>query len=90
MVTFPKAVRSVLHHLTTILPAKRNPSGRASTGKKMNTTGVSVRLPVKLVERLQKEADYRTESTGQKWSNTQCMEQALLWYFELSDQGREM
>ena len=90
MITYPKALRSVLVHLIEILPAERNPTGRCSTGKKMNTTALSARLPVDVVERLQREADYRTGSTGKKWSNTQCLEQALLWYFELSEHGREM
>ncbi len=90
MITYPKSLRSVLVHLAGIMPTERNPTGSRSTGKKMDTAPLSARLPIDVVERLQKEADYRTTSTGKKWSNTQCLEQALLWYFELSQQGREM
>ncbi len=90
MITYPKALRSVLVHLVNIMPAERNPTGRCSTGKRMNTAPLSARLPVNVLERLQQESDYRTETTGKKWSNTQCLEQALLWYFELSEHGREI
>jgi hypothetical protein len=90
MITYPKAIRTVLYHLVSILPARRNPTGRSSTGEKMDTEGLSVRLPVEVVRRLEAEAAFRTgESTGHRWSKTQCIEQALLWYFELCEHGRD-
>ena len=57
----------------------------------MDTEGLSVRLPVEVVRRLEAEAAFRTEeSTGHIWSKTQCIEQALLWYFELCGDGRDL
>ena len=91
MITYPKAIRTVLYHLVSILPARRNPAGRSSTGEKMDTEALSIRLPVDVLRRLEAEAAYRTgESTGYRWSKTQCAEQALLWYFELCQHGRHL
>ena len=72
MQTYEKSVRSVMYHLTTLMPSENKASSKMS----------SFRLPEDMLKRLSWEAETR------RWSKTDIVEQALLWYFELCHVGR--
>jgi hypothetical protein len=86
MTTYPKALRTIIPHLTLIMPTERNPSGHKSTGTKLATKSLSIRIPENLKQQIDEEAERR----GQGWNATQITEQALRWYFELINEYRKI